>query len=819
MYDIRTIANIVGASLYGDASDSTIRHLAFDSRRVSFPAKTLFFALKGRRKDGHQFILDAWQHGVRHFVIQEDIDLSIYPGSVFLLVPDTLKALQKLVKHHRAKFEIPVIGITGSNGKTWVKEWLFQLLHRNYHIVRSPRSYNSQIGVPLSVWEIEREHTLGIFEAGISTTGEMEPLEEVIHPTIGVITMLGDAHAAGFENIAEKLREKANLFKRTQTIIYSKDQSIAADYIEKHFEDRCLLSWSSDRSDADLKLLKAIPGENGQHISYLYGNEEHQCFLPFRDHVSLKNALNCFLIAHHLGVSAGDIANRASEFQPIDMRLEIKEAADGCLLINDSYSFDISSLQLALELQQQYAKGRTKTVILSDMADQSDREAYARISALLEVHRPCRIIGIGRDIAAVSHRLDENQTFSLYNSTREFMVALPSLDFQNEVILLKGARAFGFERIVQELQARMHSAILEIDLNAMLHNLQYFAGKLVSGVRMMVMVKAAAYGSGSEEVARYLELQHVDLFAVAYPDEGIELRKAGIQAPILVLNPGRSALEKLIDYDLEPEVYTFSQLQTFEKIGEETGHKVNVHLKIDSGMHRLGFGRNDLEELIGMLSGLQHLHVASIFSHLAAADAPRHDTFTHQQAEAFISVYEKLTDALGYRPLRHILNSAGILRFPEYQFDMVRLGIGLYGAGMGKINTELVPVNTLTARISQIMELKEGDSVGYDRSFIAKRDMRVATVNIGYADGLLRKSGNGRHSMMLHGVPVPTIGNICMDMCMIDITQAGEVMEGDELEIFGKSKPVDDLAEACDTIAYEILSRISPRITRLYHMA
>lgn len=818
MYTLHSLAQITNAALLGKEENSSVRHLTIDSRNISFPSDSLFIALQGKRKDGHAYLDHAYNNGIRSFLISREVELSSFPEATFLKVQNTLQALQAIAAFHRKEFEFPVVGITGSNGKTWVKEWINQLLFKDLQIVRSPRSFNSQIGLPLSIWEMTNDHNLGLFEAGISTTGEMEVLEEILKPDIGIVTFIGDAHSDGFESRQQKIEEKIRLFYQSPTIIFPADQADLRQALEDAYSDRQLLGWGHS-SNVALQIIKTGKLGPNTHITYLFDGQENTLLLPFTDNISVHNFMTCCTLLHHLGFSGQQIQERIQHLQPISMRMEVIEAANDCILINDSYSLDISSLQPALEFQQQHTGDKKKSLFLSDIAEHSAEDTYNQIAHLIQSNRIQKFVGIGDEVRKLEALLPPAIQQAYYSSTGEFIHSLRDRSFHRECILLKGARSFGFEHIVDAMRAQMHSAVLEIDLNAMLHNLQYFMGKLQKGVKLMVMVKASAYGSGSVEIAKFLEFQHVDAFAVAYTDEGVELRKAGIRTPIMVLNCRVDEFDTLIEYDLEPEVFHLDQLEALNKLGHLQGRQLPVHLKLDTGMHRLGFGKQGAGELLSALGKMDFVRVRSIFTHLAGTSDAEHDDYTREQVDRFNQLAEDICEKIGYQPVKHVLNSSGILRFPEFQYDMVRLGIGLYGIAGEEYSGALETVHTLMARISQVIELKTGDSVGYDRRFHAPGPMRIGTVNIGYADGLLRFGGNGRAGLIVHGRKAAIVGNVCMDMCMIDLRDIPGAKEGDEVEVFGNQQDIEVLASDCGTIPYEILSRISPRIPRLYHMA
>ncbi|MEM0993515.1 MAG: bifunctional UDP-N-acetylmuramoyl-tripeptide:D-alanyl-D-alanine ligase/alanine racemase [Bacteroidota bacterium] len=816
-YTIHKITAIVDGTLLNDTPfDYVIEHLLTDTRRILSASTSLFFAFKGMRQDGHDFMAAAYEKGVRNFVVTQQIEATEYPESNFIFVSNAHQAIHRLVRFHRQQFNIPVIGITGSNGKTVVKEWLFQLLHPDFRIVRSPRSYNSQLGVPLSVWQMQAQHELGIFEAGISTTGEMEKVSPIIQCNIGVFTNIGSAHDEGFPNRKTKIEEKLRLFGAAQVLIYCSDypEIEAAVSTLEHLQT---LTWSKHQA-ADLTIKSIESTAKETLIAATFQQKNIQFAIPFQDEASIENAIHCCLVLLHLGISPDTIAARMQELETVAMRLESRQGISNCLIINDSYNSDLTSLSMALDFLEQQSTHTKHTLVLSDILQSgtASEALYRSLAQRINEKIIHRLIGIGQEIDKLKPHLHSSTQTHFFAHTQDFLDHFEALHFQSEAILLKGARAFQFERIANRLAERIHQTILEVNITALLYNLNAFSQYLKPKTKMMVMVKAAAYGSGSVEIARLLEFQNMDYLAVAYADEGVELRKAGIQLPIMVLNPEESSFEAHFQYDLEPEIYSMPLLKKFIRYLPDQGN-VPIHLKIETGMNRLGFEAQDLPDLLAILNNEPRLKIQSIFSHLAASEAPNHDTFTKQQVERFTNIYERICAALNYRPLQHILNTSGIIRFPEYQFDMVRLGIGLYGLDNGKdIQDQLQIVNSLKARISQIKDVRLSESVGYGRKGQLERDSRIATVSIGYADGLPRSVGNGRYSLLIRGELAPIVGNVCMDMCMVDVTDIPLAQEGDEVLIFGEQLPVDRLAAAARTIPLEIFTGITQRVKRVY---
>ena len=817
-YSILQIQHITqGSLLCHNNPDSRLSHLLIDSRKLIIPQRTVFFAFLGERHDGHNYIGQLYKEGVRNFVVSKEIPLSQLEEANVLMVENMWDALQALAIFHRNQFGLPTIGITGSNGKTVVKEWLFQLLHPDFNIVRSPKSFNSQIGVPLSVWQINSSHNLGLFEAGISRTGEMQRLEPIIAPEIGLFTNIGAAHSEGFQNIEQKIEEKIRLFEKAKCLIYCKDD----ERIEKalsRWEDKKHFSWSR-RGKAVLSVLSVERvDEIRSQITAYYKGQELRIEIPFSDKASIENAIHCWSLLLYLNYDQNVIRSRMRLLEPVAMRLELKAGINDCIIVNDSYNSDLSSLSIALNFVRQQSSHNRLSVVLSDIlqSGQDQKELYQQVAELLREKKPDRLFGIGQDIPILESLLPKQISQYYYPSIQDFLDQLPNISFSNESILLKGARKFEFERIANRLSQQLHRTVLEVNLNALLSNLRVYNRFLNAETKMMAMVKASAYGSGSIEVARLLEFHQIDYLAVAYADEGVELRKAGIQLPILVLNPEEASFNAILQHKLEAEIYNNILLKRFVSfLGQD--RESRIHLKLDTGMHRLGFEDKHLDELLEILNRSPRIKVASVFSHLAASDAAEHDVFTRNQIEQFQALYEKISRGLGYRPMRHILNSGGIIRFPPYQMEMVRLGLGLYGIdSTGLVQDQLQVVNTLKASISQVKDIAAQETVGYNRSAKIAENKKIATISIGYADGLPRASGNGNYAVFLNGQMAPIVGNVCMDMCMIDVTHIEELSEGDEVEIFGPNLPVEKLAHSIGTIPYEIFTGISARVKRIY---
>ncbi len=821
-YSIKEILEIVNGELVNSSGVNTpIFDILIDSRRLISSENCIFIALSTKKNDGHKYIGEVYNRGIRNFIIS-DVSF-IQKDANCILVDNTLEALQKLTAYHRKKFDIPVIGITGSNGKTIVKEWLYQLLSPDYTVARSPKSYNSQVGVPLSVWQLRKESSLGIFEAGMSEPDEMARLQTIINPTIGIFTNIGPAHGENFISTQQKVGEKLKLFTKVNTLIYSPDfpeiqETIIRSQLLGNID---AFTWSK-KQEADLRITNVVRTDNSStEITGLYKDKESKISIPFTDDASIENSIHCWAAMLHLGYFSEIIARRMKGLQPIAMRLELKEGINHCSIINDSYNSDINSLNIALDFLNQQKQHTKKTVILSDIlqSGKNESELYGGIAELLKQKEIDRIIGIGPAISKQEQAFEMESLF--YPSTSEFLKKFSFADFQNETILLKGARIFEFEQISQSLQQKAHETVLEVNLDALVNNLNYFKKKVKQGTKIMAMVKAFSYGSGSFEIANILQFHNIDYLAVAYADEGVELRKAGIKTPIMVMNPDEQSFDAILKHNLEPEIYNFRSLKLLEEATRTNiipdNKPVKVHLKLDTGMHRLGFTAEEIDELIKRLLDLNLIYVQSVFSHLASSENPEDDEFTRQQIKIFEQMAEKIRSNTDHPIMMHILNSAGISRFPEAQFDMVRLGISLYGiATSGVDNGKLENVSTLKSTISQIKHIRKGETIGYNRKWKAEKDMKIAIVPVGYADGLNRKLSNGIGSVYIHGSMVKIVGNVCMDMCMADISEI-QAEEGDDVIIFGKLHPIEELAETLQTIPYEVLTNISRRVKRVYY--
>ena len=818
---LKQISEIVNGRLVGMSGDLMVSDLLIDSRQLVAASQSLFFALISNRNDGHKYIEELYNNGVRAFVVCREPDLEKYPEAGFVVVDDTLVALQQLVAWHRQQYDIPVIGITGSNGKTIVKEWLAQLLGSDYNIVRSPKSYNSQVGVPLSVWQMNGTHQLGIFEAGISKPDEMSALQKMIRPTIGVFTNIGQAHEENFISFMQKAGEKLNLFTQVETLVYCMDyydiqQVILRAGLGKKVK---LLAWSRKFKEAELYVAKVEKKSKATLIDIVYHGETLKFSIPFIDEASIENAVHCIAVCLLMKMDATTLAERLGNLGSIAMRLEIKAGINNCTIINDYYNSDVNSLAIALDVMNQQRQHKEKVLVLSDIlqSGRDEEELYGYIAHLIEEKGVSQLIGIGPAISRQARQFNVESRF--FNDVGEFMQRFPLAQFRNQTILLKGARAFAFEQIGMELQEKAHETVLEINFNHLVNNFNHYRSRIKPETKIMVMVKAFGYGSGNYEVSNILQFHRADYLTVAFADEGVELRSAGINLPIMVMSPEVNSYDNIIKYHLEPEVFSFRNLEFIEKTLQATGvtAPLNVHIKLDTGMHRLGFSLKELPELIQRIQANPLIHVKSTFSHLATADNPDEDEFTLSQIKVFEEGSQMIVDAFPYKVLRHILNTAGITRFTQYQFDMVRLGIGLYGVPTCKADEGMLEtVVSLKTTINQIKEIPAGDSIGYNRHGRAIHDMRIGIVPIGYADGLSRLLGNGNGKFYVKDQQVPIVGDICMDMCMLDLTDV-DAQEGDTVVIFDEKHPINDIAKACQTIPYEVMTRISQRVKRVYY--
>jgi alanine racemase len=818
LYTANELKNILKANLVGN-ENYYITSVSIDSRLVTASEGTLFFAIIGDQHDGHRFIPELYNtKNVRAFVVSNLNDFSTqFPGATFLEVENVLLAMQDLAAYHRSKFTYPVIGITGSNGKTIVKEWLSQLLAPEMKIVRSPKSFNSQVGVPLSLLQMDDKFNLGIFEAGISLPNEMERLERLIAPEIGIFTHLGDAHQENFIDRESKGIEKLKLFNNSKVLIYCKDETGIDTLIQNKFSKTSIqfFCWSRNQgADVWIKHSK-VKGKSTTIVS-IYQNNTIEFSIPFIDAASIENAMHCLCTLLYLKSDLTTIPQRMEQLLPVAMRLELKEGINGCTLINDSYNSDLGSLAVALDFLAQQGQHSKRMLILSDIL-QSGREPddlYSQVAKLVVDNSVDQFIGIGKEIDKYSRFFSIKSQY--FVDTQSFLNGFERNTLANTAILLKGSRQFQFERISQVLEQKTHRTLLEINLNALVNNLNYFRSLLKPHVKVMAMVKAFSYGSGSFEIANLLQFHRVDYLGVAFADEGVALREAGINLPIVVLNPAFGSYELMIDYNLEPEIFSFSSLESFALTARKKGcESYPAHIKIDTGMHRLGFMENEIQTLCERLTKITSVKVQGILSHLVATDDPNHDNFTDNQIALFERICNDIISHIGYKPTLHILNSAGIERFPNAQFDMVRLGIGLYG--VSSVNhSKLQNVSTLKTFVAQIRKLEKNETVGYNRVGHLSRVSTIATIPIGYADGLNRRLSNGLGKVLINNQLAPIIGNISMDTCMIDITDIQSVDEGDEVVIFGENPSINDIAKIQGTIPYEVLTSVSRRVKRVY---
>ncbi len=830
---VERIASIVEGEIINSSNkDLVVRDLLFDSRLLVTPDNTLFFSLKSNRNDGCKYIDDLYEKGVRMFVVEKSDSISKIienkDDAAFILVDDTLKSLQKTAASHRENFDIPIIGITGSNGKTVVKEWLYQILSPEISVVRSPKSYNSQIGVPMSVWQINDSHDIAIIEAGISRPDEMRNLKDIIKPTIGIFTNIGQAHGKNFDNIDDKIDEKLKLFSDVQTLIYCQDYKEIADKVKRLNINT--FTWSRNDDAADVKICSIEKEKDNTTIkafvksqrTTVNGQQDSvKITIPFIDDASIENAIHCWITALMLNMDNDVIARKMEYLSPVAMRMELKSGINNCDIIDDSYNSDFNALTIALDFMNQQHSHKERVVILSDIlqSELREEELYDKIAKLLKNKGVNFVVGIGEAISRQKEKFKIRKEF--YKDTKEFLSDYPVESFHNQLILIKGARYFGFEKISKILQEKAHETILEVNLNNLVKNMNYYRSKLKRDTKLMVMVKAFAYGSGTFEVSNVLKFHHADYLTVAYADEGIELRRKGIDLPIMVMTPEMNTFESIIKNNLEPDIYSFRSLSLLEdaidKLELSSDTKIGIHIKLDTGMHRLGFLPDDIDELLSRLMKNKNIIVKSVFSHLAGADSQDFDDFTMKQIKAYEEMSSKIVSAFSYKILRHVLNSAGISRFTDYQYDMVRLGIGVYGVSPCEEDKgKLKNVVSLKTTIVQIKEYEIGETIGYSRRGVIERKSRVGVVPIGYADGLNRRLGNGAACFYVNGKPAPIIGNICMDMCMIDLTGI-DCKENDSAILFNEDYPIDRIADACGTIPYEILTGISHRVKRIYY--
>ncbi|MBG6109277.1 alanine racemase [Flavobacterium sp. CG_9.10] len=812
---IQNIIPQIQAVFVDNNADATIDAVSIDSRSLQNGSQTLFFALVGPNNDAHLYIKNLILKGVQNFVVAHIPD-DCAGNANFLVVENTLLALQQFAKYYRSLFDFPVIGLTGSNGKTIVKEWLNFLLSPDYNIIRSPKSYNSQVGVPLSVLGINEQHNLGIFEAGISTFSEMGKLEKIIKPTIGILTNIGSAHDEGFENLEQKITEKLILFKDSEVVIYQKNEMVDPHFADFKNGNKVTFTWSLKEESADVFITKRSILDK-TILDIRQEKENFEIKIPFQDEASIENAISCLMVLLYFKYDQTTIQNRIELLYPVEMRLKVKNGINNCSIIDDSYSSDFQSLKIALDFLESQKQYQKKTVILSDIFQSglSNAELYSKVAELIISNKIRRVIGIGETISEFKEKFTKCITFK---NTAAFITDFDNLIFSNETILIKGARTFQFEEIVALLEEKTHETVLEINLNSISHNLNFFKSKLKPTTKMMVMVKAFGYGNGGFEIAKLLEHHKVDYLGVAFADEGISLKNLGIHLPIMVLNPENTSFPAIIQHHLEPEIYSLKGLRAFLKIAEQKELKhFPIHIKLDTGMHRLGFEANTIDDLIATLEGNQTIQVKSILSHMATSDDLEHKDFAQSQIDLFEKLSSKLMSELQIKPIRHILNTSGISNYPDSQYDMVRLGIGLYGvSNENEEQKQLENVGTLKSIISQIRTIPAGDSVGYGRRFRAEKPTKIATIPIGYADGISRGWGNGVGFVTIKNSKATILGSVCMDMLMVDVNGI-DCKEGDAVIIFGESPTVNEIAQKLNTIPYEILTSISQRVKRVFY--
>ncbi|MDX2189596.1 MAG: bifunctional UDP-N-acetylmuramoyl-tripeptide:D-alanyl-D-alanine ligase/alanine racemase [Bacteroidota bacterium] len=809
---------IKGNIIIGENNIIHFDYLLTDSRKITSSGQSIFFAIKGERQNGHDFIHELIASGVKVFVIERDIEnINSLSGITVFKVESSIRALQNLAAWHRSKYKFPVLAITGSNAKTIIKEWIGQLLSPEYSVVRSPKSYNSQIGVPLSVWQMNENHTFGVFEAGISRSDEMECLQVVIKPTIGLFTNIGSAHDEGFYDRTHKIIEKLKLFENVKKLIYCNDYTD----IEREVQKKKIktVTWSFfGKSDYKVNYLQinALGATVTVQKQAKPNQQAHIFEIPYSDSASVENALHCVVLLFELGFNSDVIQKKIANIKPVSMRLEMKQAVNGCYVIDDTYNNDLAGLTIALDFLNNQKQREQKTLILSDLLETglNKRTLYQKIEKVLKEKSIHKFIGIGNDIISQRSVFDKNA--ELFATVEDFIEKYQFNQFRDEIILVKGARAFGFERIVSKLQFKTHRTVFEISLDALVHNLNYYKSKLNPNTKLMVMVKSFAYGAGSLEVANLLQFHRVDYLAVAYTDEAVKLRESGITLKIMVMNASEDDFDQLIAYKLEPAVYSLPFLSKLVDYILKTDKSIFIHLELETGMNRLGIAQDEIKKALDLLQKSDKVHIASVFSHLAGADEERFEKFTKEQFENLQIAVKEIRKA-GYHFMTHILNSAGILRYPEMHMDMVRLGIGLYGVEANQMEqTKLVPIGTLKTTVSQVKKIKMGSTVGYSRNGRIKKDTTIAVIGIGYGDGYNRAFSNGVGKVWVGGKLAPVIGNVCMDMTMIDVTDIA-VKEGDEVEIFGKNISISDMALWIHTIPYEILTSVSERVKRVFY--
>lgn len=812
-YKLTEVAKIINAKIIGN-ENAIISQIWIDSRKIVANNNGVFIALGGSQKNGHDYLEDAYNKGVRIFIVENN-ELPNFNNASFLLVENSLKSLQTLAKYHRERFKYPIIAITGSNGKTVLKELLSQVLPDYYAVVRSPKSYNSQIGVPLSVMKMTDNDTLGLFEVGISQPDEMQKLERIVQPNIGVLTNVGSAHSAFFENRKVHIQEKLKLFKNCAIIIIPNDNDIV-QLAEKQFKSTEIITFGKT-DKADIKLISTTKHEKGTNLTIGLESQEYKVQIPFDDEASISNTLSCIAVLNALKISLNKVLPKFKKIHGVEMRLEIKKGNNNTTIINDAFNSDLSSIPIALNALNQQSKQK-KTLIISDVLENklSNENLYNQVAEWVNAYPIQRVILVGKNILSFKHKF--SHFFLGFSSTQDLLNKIDGINFNDEAILIKGARTFNLEKVSKKLELKTHDTVLEVNLQHLLENVNYFRSKLNPKTKLMCMVKAFGYGTGGFEVAEALSANGVDYLGVAYADEGAKIRQKGIETPIMVMNPELGSYEKIIKNNLEPEIYSLRVLNLFteELIKQKINTSYPIHLKLNTGMNRLGFSEHQIHDLITELADNPYVKVVSIFSHLATSDIPEEKSFSEQQIELFDKMYSQIAFNLGYEPIRHILNSAGILNFPKHQSEMVRLGIGMYGVSPNKIDDKFLKnVVYFKTVISQISLLKEGETVGYGRSYKAKNSTKIATLPVGYADGIRRVLGNENGNVCINGQLVPIIGTICMDMIMVDVTYI-DCKEGDEVVIFGDKPTLKDVAKQSGTITYEILTSISSRVKRVY---
>lgn len=804
--NVAHLETLLRARYLGNDTDFVIQDVSIDSRSLKNTEGVLFFAIQGKFHDAHQFIPELIERGVRHFVVQH-IPQNVQGKAQFFVVENVLKAFQQFAAYYRSLFDFPIIGITGSNGKTIVKEWLNFLLAPHYNIIKSPKSYNSQVGVPISVIGINERHDLGMFEAGISTRNEMQALGEIIRPTFGILTNIGSAHDEGFYSREEKIFEKLKLFKETETILVPNDADVLGQ-----LKGRNYATWGYE-PNCDFYFENLIENRFRVHFK----NETFEVTYPFSDKASIHNISICISVLLTFGISVDEIQNKIPTLPSINMRLQVKIGKNNCTLIDDSYASDYQSLKIALDVLEQQKTHTQKTVILSDILQSgfSDEVLYEKIAQLIQKNDIQKVIGIGE---VISKYLPDYISGTFFKNTEAFLEHYNLNSFVDETILLKGSRVFSFERIVEELEEKTHETVLEINLDHITHNFNFYKSFVKPSTKMMVMIKAFGYGNGSYEIAKQLRHLQVDYLGVAFADEGVQLRKSGIETNIIVMNPEISAFSQMIRYRLQPEIYSLEELKQFVEVLQMFDeNQYPVHLKLNTGMNRLGFKEEDFEELTTFLRSQNEVKVVSVFSHLATSDMPEMKKYTLNQLQKFDNWSQKLSDAFGYKPIRHILNTSGIFNYPEYQYDMVRLGIGLYGVGNSEAEqNQLLNVSQLKTVVLQVNKIEAEEAVGYGRRFVTEKPTHIATIPIGYADGMRRSYGNGVGEVFINGKNYPIIGSICMDMLMVNVGD-DNVTEGDEVELFGNNILITDVAKKWNTIPYEVMTSISQRVKRVFY--